>query len=216
MNEPYISTKDLWDRVGGLGIPSKMPCYTFSISARKCQTGGKLHSVPNSVCNKCYAFRGNYNWPGIVNAFVKRQDIMENDPQWVSNMIELINRKGQSYFRWFDSGDLQSVSMLSNIVEIAKQTPNVKHWLPTKEYPYVTQYIKAGNKIPSNLIIRLSGFMIDGPAPKTLAKRLGVHVSSVTRIDSKITCPASKQDNECGSCRNCWDKNVKEIIYKYH
>ena len=33
-----------------------------------------------------------------------------------------------------DSGDLQSLEMLEAIAEVARQTPEVKHWLPTKEY----------------------------------------------------------------------------------
>ena len=29
-------------------------------------------------------------------------------------------------------------------------------------------------------------------------------------------CPAYKQDGECGSCRACWSREVKQVSYKEH
>ena len=29
-------------------------------------------------------------------------------------------------------------------------------------------------------------------------------------------CPAYKQDGECGSCRACWSRKVKQVSYKEH
>ena len=29
-------------------------------------------------------------------------------------------------------------------------------------------------------------------------------------------CPAYKQDGECGSCRACWNRNIKQVSYKEH
>ena len=42
---------------GGLGYPSKMPGTSYGISAHACITGGKLASVPGSVCHGCYLER---------------------------------------------------------------------------------------------------------------------------------------------------------------
>lgn len=210
-----LSTKQLWESVRGLSQPSKMPCYGYSISAKNCITGGKLKSVKGSTCNKCYALRGNYNWPHMQKVLNERQVLMETDPNWVSNISTLINRKGVPWFRWFDSGDLQSVQMLKNIVEVCNLTPTITHWLPTREYSIVSQFVTNGGVIPSNLIVRLSTLMVDFNPPTALANRLGVYTSGVSTTD-QYNCVASKQDNECRDCRACWDKNVPNIVYKKH
>lgn len=204
-----------WNAVGGLGQPSKMPCYSYGIPANKCIVGGRLRSVEASVCNKCYAFNGFYNYPNAKNALEKRY-LSLTDPNWVANMTLLIGRlESSGYFRWHDSGDLQSIDHFDKICQIARNLPNIKFWLPTKEVKIVSGYVNAKKKILSNLTVRLSAYMVDGPLPVALAKKLNVVSSGVSSTDN-FTCPASKQNNYCLNCRFCWDKKVKTVIYRKH
>ena len=53
---------------GGLSAPSKMPCHSFSISAKRCKVGSKLRKVVGSTCNKCYALKGRYVFPNVERA----------------------------------------------------------------------------------------------------------------------------------------------------
>jgi hypothetical protein len=199
---------------GGLSTPSKMPCYSFSISAKKCITGGKLREVDGSTCSKCYAFRGNYQYEVVQNAHARRFKGLSH-PEWVNAMAFLVNAfESSGYFRWHDSGDLQSVEHLKNIAEVCRLTPDIKHWLPTREYKIVSDFLKV-NALPFNLTIRLSAFMIDAEPPKALATRLGVQTSGVSS-ESAFNCPASNQGNKCVRCRACWDKNVPNVNYKKH
>lgn len=140
---------------------------------------------------------------------------MLNDANWVNNMVELINRINEGYFRWFDSGDIQSVKNLTDILEVCKQTPNTKHWLPTKEYDFVSDYIVNGGVIPPNVTLRLSAYMTDKSVPVGFANRLGVYTSAVSSTGNH-NCKAPNQNNECKDCRMCWDRNVFEIVYKKH
>lgn len=210
MNFTY---KQAWDLVGGLSTPSKMPCYGWSISARRCIVGNKLRAIENSVCNKCYAFKGNYNFPCVVNAMEKRWQALSN-PQFVEAMSFLINCLDSRHFRWFDSGDLDSVNTLEKFAQIAINCPEVKFWLPTKEYGIVSKWIKLGNVVPTNLNIRLSGYMIDENGPIALALNLGVTLSEVRT--EEFNCPSSSQGNKCLDCRKCWDKNEFTVAYKKH
>lgn len=206
---------DAWNAVGGLSQPSKMPCFSYSIPANKCITGGKLRNLKNSVCNKCYAFKGFYNYPNSKNALEKRY-LSLNDPNWTKNMIFLIsNLEHSGYMRFHDSGDLQSIEHLKNICTIASSLPDIKFWLPTKEINIVSDFIK-NNTIPDNLIIRISGFITDQLPSNSLLNRLNMLASGVTEDKNKINCPASKQKNICLDCRACWDRNVKVIWYKKH
>jgi hypothetical protein len=203
-----------WEIVGGLSSPSKMPCYGYSIPARYCITGQKLRAVENSICSKCYALKGRYVFKNVQTALEKRF-VALNHPKWVEAMIFLLNTMEKSgFFRWHDSGDIQSVEHLSRICAIAEHTPQVKHWLPTREFSIVAEYVNAGNSIPENLCVRLSALMFDGPAPVTIANRFGLQVSGASK--DSFTCPASNQGNKCGTCRSCWSKEVFSISYKKH
>ena len=138
------------------------------------------------------------------------------NPLWVDAMSFLIEKKEKSgFFRWHDSGDLQDLEHLQKIVQVAKNLPSIKFWLPTREYGIVSDYIaKVESFFPDNLCIRLSAYMLDGKTPDSVAQRLGVQVSGVSK--DGYTCPASKQNNTCADCRACWDRSVYCISYKQH
>lgn len=200
--------------IGGLSEPSKMPCYGFSIPARHCKTGSKLRHVKNSVCNMCYALKGRYVF-GVVQNALERRFANLNHPFWciaMAFLITLLEKSG--FFRWFDSGDVQSVECLENIVRVCNMTPHIKHWLPTREYGFVSEYVKRHGAFPRNLTIRLSAYMVDGRPPMAIARKLGVYTSGVKH--SSFTCPAPKQGNKCLDCRACWDKRVSNVSYKTH
>jgi hypothetical protein len=67
--------------------------------------------------------------------------------------------------------------------------------------------------IAHNLILRVSN-----PTRNKSFKGSFDYVSAVydTKVKGSYVCPAPKQNNECGSCRACWDKSVKEVVYKAH
>jgi hypothetical protein len=136
-----------------------------------------------------------------------------HDPRWIDAMVFLIKHYNEGYFRWHDSGDLQSIAHLEMIAHVAKRTPHTTHWLPTREYGIVRDWLKLCKK-PKNLNIRLSAHMIDGPLPEWGFK-LGCTVSGVTSSDD-FTCPAPFQGNNCGDCRACWDPKVKVVTYHKH
>ena len=200
---------------GGLSKPSKMPGYSYSIPAEECKVGSKLRKVKGSICEKCYALKGRYVFSNVKKALRRRFDSLTH-PLWVEGMAFLINQTGVNVFRHQDSGDLQSLEHLERIAAVCRMTPDVRHWLPTREYAIVTAYKDKHGAFPDNLNIRLSAYMVDGPLPMGAADRLGVTVSGVTSDPAKVTCPAYKQGGVCGSCRACWDKNTKEIYYPKH
>ena len=158
--------------------------------------------------------KGRYVFQNVLDAMEKRFIALSN-PLWVKAMVFLIGKKEKSgFFRWHDSGDIQGKWHLSMIAEVARLLPNIKFWLPTREYSIVSEWISEGNTIPENLIIRFSAMMLDGAAPISAAQRLGVTVSGAS--ESNYSCPSSKQDGKCMDCRLCWDKNTFQVTYKKH
>ena len=199
-----MNKKEARQITGGLSKPSKMPGPAHNLPAVACKTGAKLVNVPGSVCAGCYALKGRYRFSNVQQALQRRLAALE-DPRWVDAMVVLI--KDQDWFRWHDSGDIQSEQHLKNIFEVCKLTPETKHWLPTQE----REYLKDPEAVPANLIIRLSGSKIDGPSPKAWPWTSSVVTSSEAR-----TCPAPEQGNSCGSCRACWDKSTPNVAYGKH
>lgn len=202
------------EMIGGFSKPSKMPCHSWSIPAQECKTGGKLQSIKNSVCSKCYALKGNYGFPVVRNALKRRFESLKND-LWVDAMtLAISGTESSGFFRWFDSGDLQDLNHLEKIVRVARNLPSINFWLPTREYKIVSEYVEKFGAFPENLTVRLSSYMVDGAPPVSLARRLGV-VSSVVSSGS-FTCPASTQGNKCLLCRACWDRHTEVVTYKKH
>lgn len=209
-----MKTSEALDIIGGLSSPSKMPCYGWSIPARHCITGKKMARVSGSICSICYALKGRYAFENVQDCLERRFNSL-TDKRWIDAMTTaILNKEKSGHFRWHDSGDLQGVWHLQMIVEVCRRTPSIKHWLPTREYAIVRKYIDEGGQIPDNLTVRLSALMVDGPAPESLAKRLGIQVSGAS--ESAFTCPATYQANKCGSCRACWDRDTFNITYKKH
>jgi hypothetical protein len=211
---------------GTLSKPSKMPGTGTSTPAAKCLTGTKLRAVPGSVCEGCYAFeRGAYAWANVKPALENRWNLVmssqDNPEPWIAGMVKLIWT--QKFFRWHDSGDLQGAWHFANIVEVARRTPHVQHWIPTREYRMVTDYT---DNIPANLCVRLSAHMVDGLPPTNL----GLPTSTVV-TDGTHDCHANVQwdkgtrghcsglntdTGEWEDCRKCWDTSHANTAYPKH
>ncbi len=210
---------------GGLGFPSKMPGTSYGLPAQACLVGSRLASIPGSVCHGCYALKGNYLYPSVETSQSRRLASIAN-PSWTMAMVTLLEhgrkhgaghgklRRRIRYHRWHDSGDLQSVAHLTKIAAVAAATPRIKHWLPTRETKIVLDYVNAGGVIPSNLVVRISATMVDGPATRQWPTTSGVH--SGAKPSSGRACPAPKQGNKCGNCRACWSRDVEHVSYHKH
>jgi len=211
-----LSRDEAWEIVGGLSRTRKMPCHSWGLPATSCKTGTVLARMEGTVCHGCYARKHAYLWPRTRRANERRLAKAEH-PAWVEAMSTLVEwqarRNRCGFFRWLDTGDLQSTTMLERIVEVANVTPGVQHWLPTKEYALVRQYLAAA-QLPDNLTIRASALFVDGEPPQ-----LGLPTSTVHRNEPPIgvACPAYDQHPpRCGPCRTCWDPGVPNVSYPHH
>jgi hypothetical protein len=202
-----------------LSQPGKIPCKSWSLPAQECKVGSKLAKIKGSVCKNCYALRGNYRFPHVKALRYKNLDSIgkaldSNDfSEWIDAMAKSLRETSEAFFRWFDSGDLQSVEHLSAIARVAEATPNIKHWLPTHEKGMVLKYIALHKEFPRNLIVRISSAMIDGKPTLSYPLTSTVHRSLEPQGHA---CPAFLQGNKCGECRACWNPDIKNISYKAH
>lgn len=194
---------------GGLSWPSRMPCPAWGLSASRCKTGAKLAEQEGTTCHECYATKGRY---GLDNVQARLERCYEGlfHPLWVPAMVFLIRWHCDEHFRWFHSGDLQDESMLRNICTVARNTADVRHWLPTREYEIVRA---CKHELPENLLVRVSATKIDGAPPRWWPTTSTV--VSGQEWDEGI-CGAKETDGNCGPCRDCWDHEVPNVAYRLH
>ena len=233
---PIKTLKQAKEIIGGYTVTSKMPTISYSISAKECNTGSKLRLIKNTVCSTCYALKGNYiRFSKNIEPNMKKRLNSIDNINWVNAMVYIMKHQkavvNSGLFRWHDSGDIQNQAHLDKIVQIAKATPNIKYWLPTKESNIIQNY---KGVIPKNLIIRLSGSFIDAKPPKYK------NTSTVVTKENNATCKAYLTDKNyrvhsqqqynsytkkqkksfdfghCGNCLNCWDDSIKNVSYLNH
>lgn len=221
------------DVAGTLGFPSKMPGTSYGIPAAACHVGAKLREIKGSTCHECYAFKGNYGFRDVKRAQAHRLEAIDN-ANWIPAMVYLlrrahglardrrgrrvkkhrkIKRGGRYWHRWHDAGDLQSLAHLCKIVVICQLTPQIRHWLPTREAGIVAQFLRNGGEFPPNLCVRVSATMIDGVPSAVFPNTSTVHAHLAPRGH---VCPAPQQGGVCGRCRACWDRSVANTSYHQH
>ena len=210
---------------GTLSRTTKMPGYSYGLDAFSCIKGSELAEDPNSTCHDCFARRDLYLWKATREAHATRMDAIDH-PDWEDAMIELISHhcREERWFRWHDSGDVMSTTHLLRILRVVKGTPAVQHWLPTREYGFVEWALGIGAMIPSNLVIRLSAYMVDEQPGvpdgishlPTSTVHTGDYPVPIGRRRDSVVCRAMYRDNKCGGCRACWSPKVKNVSYPRH
>jgi len=197
-----MKVKEAKQITGSLTRTSKMPGLSYSLPAWECKTGSKLRLVKGSVCASCYALKGNYTrYKAIKAAQYDRLEKIKSS-LWVAAMVVQVKR--QKYFRWHDAGDVQDLDHLQKIYSVCRLTPEVKHWMPTRE-AWIKDHLTGK---PANLVIRFS--------PPMIGQRNDTWPNSSMVVETGATCPAPSQGGNCGSCRQCWDSDVKVVSYGKH
>lgn len=181
------------------------------------------------VCKSCYATKGMYRFPVVKNVREHNSEDYKRD-EWVDEMIKEVSKF--DYFRWFDSGDIESVELALKIRSVVRGTPKVAHWLPTRSDKIVSisRVLSSSStsvegkigvpfKFLSNVVIRpsadhiglnnteregVNSFVIK-PEDMFEAKKQGIHV-----------CPVGVNPNQksCDTCTACYtDQAVAYVLH---
>ena len=207
-----------------MSSPSKMPCHSFDLSvilsgcAARCIYG---------ITNICYVLTNFHDmeWnKNRQNVFKRNQKLLESK-RFTHVMINELLEDGDRWFRFFASGDFPDIESMHKIMDACRAIDigTKKFWIPTSREDLLEKYLTTGNKIPDNVCIRMSSPVIgDATIPQLpylekLFKENGVCYSATTMDKSKVTCHASlEKKGNCGTCRKCWDKSNKLVVYFIH
>lgn len=164
------------------------------------------------ACSGCYATTGRYIMPTIKAPRIHNKEDWRR-PAWVTDMVAAL--QGEKFFRWFDSGDMYALGLAKKILQIMKQTPDTKHWLPTRmaKFPKFQAVIDEMQALP-NVAVRFSADNVDGGYTP------GLHGSTIAPPGVKpkhtFICGAYDREGKCSGCRACWDKSINVITYPAH
>jgi len=164
------------------------------------------------ACAGCYALSGNYNFPNVkaIREYNKKDWTRK---AWVNDMVQALETS--RYFRWFDSGDIYSLSLANKIYDVMRLTPHCSHWLPTRMHKF-NKFMPILNamKLLDNVMVRFSSDSINGTYTE------GLHGSVIIPTHDYPTvgkvCDAYQHEGKCSGCRACWDKSVPLIAYPAH
>jgi hypothetical protein len=165
------------------------------------------------ACKGCYATTGNYRFENVKAPRRHNKDDWAR-LEWVDDMVAELSK--DTYFRWFDSGDMYALGLAEKMLEVMKRTPWVKHWLPTRmhKFPKFALVLQAMAALP-NVSVRFSSDSVTGEYTKKLHG--SVIIPTPADVKKGMTlCEAYSHGGKCNGCRACYDKKVKVIAYPAH
>ena len=200
-----------------LSKTSKMPCKSFALPAMKTCLGAiDSNSKVKDVCRGCYAMKGSYQWrPAKALRENNRLSVSNELHSFASDMLKLLKKEKNNYFRWFDSGDVFDNDFLYEIYKVCKQTPRINHWIPTKAREILDNATWEKLESLPNVKVRYSSDSING-------EYNSLHGSTAIQSNQKyddnkvFKCPVDyDQIKKCGNCRACWHSD-KVVAYTFH
>ena len=187
---------------------------SFSLPAGSSCPGSK----GAEVCGSCYAKSGFYHIPVVKNVREHNKEVYKQE-DFVSKMIKIIG--SDKYFRFFDSGDIETPLLAAKLYDICKACPNTQFWIPTRSdmVSSIQPGVSALASLP-NVALRLSANNIGLSKPE----RAGVSsyvipVSDIPRAGSLgiHVCPATTPgtlQKSCDTCTACYtDAKVAYVIH---
>lgn len=197
-----------------LSRTSKLGTFSWSLQAvETCPGSADGNGGLVEACQGCYARSGNYRYPNVKMPRVfNREDWKRDD--WVTDMVSaLVN---ESYFRFFDSGDIYDIRLAHKILAVMQALPHVRFWLPTRMHKFAKfrAVIDAMQALP-NVVVRFSSDSVTGQT---------VHGATTSTIvptaadapSGSFVCDAYTRGGKCAQCRKCYDKQTQVIAYPAH
>ena len=203
-----------------LSKTSKMPCKSFALPAMKTCLGAiNSDGKVKDVCRGCYAMKGSYQWrPAKALRENNRLSVSNELHSFASDMLKLLKKEKNNYFRWFDSGDVFDNDFLYEIYKVCKQTPHINHWIPTKAREILDNATWEKLEALDNVKVRYSSDSINGEY-NSLHGSTAIQKGQRPNPKEVYTCPVGRDDNEerkkCQDCRACWHTD-KVVAYTFH
>lgn len=202
---------------------TKLGCPSFGLPAHK-----SCPRAAGTICQNCYAERGLYRIPASEAAHLARlrwtvrciRDGERGQSFWVGAMTTAITTATAladvDRFRIHDSGDFFSEKYARMWIEVVRNLPHIRFWVPTRAWQRKGIQLDASDPILAALIalatfphvtVRPSALNFGDPPPEVP----GLHAGTTSEHAGTPVCRAIK--HKCGDCRDCW---LKDQPISYH
>ena len=176
------------------------------------------HNCPNcKFCiRSCYAIRHCIINPGCMKRAAENSAILQADPERFFREVSG-TCKSLDKFRWFVSGDVDSIRTFEGIIQVAIENPHCRFHLFTKNHKVINHWLDIGNKIPSNLHLRLS----EWPGMPT-HNPYNLNLCSIYDADEFFEVHDGEAicSGNCTDCSihntGCFDRNIKRVWIAKH
>ncbi len=101
--------------------------FNFGIPAYKSVTGKITCPFADECIKFCYARKGTFKWPNVINAYEYRYELSKTD-KFIPHVNTEIMLKSPDYIRIHDSGDYYSRAYLDKWLAIAIHNPQVRFY----------------------------------------------------------------------------------------
>ena len=101
--------------------------FNFGIPAYKSVTGKITCPFADECVKFCYARKGTFKWPKVINAYEYRYELSKTD-KFIPHINAEIILKSPDYIRIHDSGDYYSRAYLDKWLAIAIHNPQVRFY----------------------------------------------------------------------------------------
>ena len=176
------------------------PVKSFSLPAGTSCPGAK----DAEVCGSCYAKSGFYHMPVVKNVREHNRIAYHKD-SFVDDMVKIIGT--DKWFRYFDSGDIETPELGEKIYQIAKRCPTTSIWIPSRsdKVKSIAPSIKKLQSLP-NVSMRLSADNIGLSKPERPGvNSYVINVSDIPEAHKRgiLVCPATTPGTTQKSCDTC-------------
>lgn len=181
------------------------------------------------VCKGCYAQKGMYRFP-VVKAVREYNKLDYHKDDWVDRMVKEVSKF--DYFRWFDSGDIETPVLAVKIQRVIQRTQSTRHWLPTRsdKIQSIQAVLDSANPSPiysvpmskvSNVALRPSADNIglknkERPGVNSYVINNTIEDFFEAKKQGIYICPVGINPNQksCDTCTMCYtDAKVAYVLH---
>ena len=212
----YYSNSSQMISVNNGNAKTGKACLTLSFPTISCR-----EDAPCKVSGKCYCIKGHQVYPTVQGAYWRNWRLWHEDVKRFEEQVNaIITFNGLPLFRWCDSGELPDYEFLLMINRVALKHPNVKFLAYTKKYDLINRFFEEKNKLADNLTVRLSewdkSWMVDNPNNLPTAAVAFKNAELTPELAKNAFWCKGGKEITCSQCRMCWEKKIKQVVFKQH
>lgn len=222
----YVDLNDVIDRINlslkndkvGLVLNISFPIHYTCDHCKECYKRKECYGL-----NGCFAYTSNQ-----IKYSENLKFFIEHTVNEIVTALkkEIAKYPNYDFFRWFAIGDIFGEKMLSVMVELAKELPNMHFYAYTKKHHIVNNWIANNGKLPTNLNIMFSLWTngdgtletVNNPydLPTTVFIPCGKENDLLT--SEMFVCPCSDSSwlGHCADCSGCPTGQHKTIAFLEH